>query len=75
MNRHRKSERPSDADLRGNPLIGGSKGANRAGARAEDIADAAGANTVEGDLENDVNRQGGIDKVVLRSGRNAPHKH
>lgn len=64
MTRHPKTPRPSDADLRGNPLIGASKGARRAG-----------ANTVERDLENDVNRQGGIDKAVLRSGRGAPNKH
>lgn len=75
MTRHPKTPRPSDADLRGNPLIGASKGARRAGARADDIAEAAGANTVEGDLENDVNRQGGIDKAVGRSGRGAPNKH
>jgi hypothetical protein len=74
MNKHSKTRRPSDADLRGNPLIGASKGANRAGARAEDFEELAGANTVEGDLENDVNGLGGIGKAVLRSGRNAPHK-
>jgi hypothetical protein len=73
MSRHRKTRQPSDADLRGNPLIGASKGANRAGARAEDFEELAGANTVEGDIENDVNRLGGISKAV-RSGRNAPHK-
>lgn len=74
MTKHRKTQKPSDADLRGNPLIGGAKGAGMAGARAEDIEDAAGANTVEGDIENDTNRLGGIDKVVVRSGRNAPHR-
>ncbi|WP_186417244.1 hypothetical protein [Bosea sp. CS1GBMeth4] len=74
MNRHRKTRRPSDADLRGNPLIGASKGATRAGARAEDFEELAGANTVEGDLENDVNALGGIGKAVLRNGRGAPNK-
>ena len=75
MTRHQKTPRPSDAEPGDYPLIGASKGANRAGARADDIAEAAGANTIEGDLENDVNRQGGIDKAVLRSGRGAPNKH
>jgi hypothetical protein len=74
MSKHLKTPRPSDADLRGNPLIGASKGATRAGARAEDIEASAGANTIEGDLENDVNPQGGIDKTV-RAGRGAPNKH
>lgn len=75
MSKHSKTARPSDADLRGNPLIGASKGARRAGARADDIAEAAGANTIEGDLENDVNALGGISKAVLRNGRGAPNKH
>lgn len=74
MTKHRKTRKPSDADLRGNPLIGGSKGANIAGARAEDLEDAAGVNTIEGDVENDTNRLGSFDKAVARSGRNAPHR-
>lgn len=74
MTKHRKTPKPSNADLYGNPLIGGSKGTGMAGARADELEDAAGANTIEGDLENDTNRSGGIDKSVGRSGRNAPHK-
>lgn len=59
---------PSEKDLRENPLIGGSKGATMAGASAEDLQDALGENTIEGDVENDVNAAGGIDKDVARSG-------
>ncbi|MGY4369834.1 hypothetical protein ACVW1A_005899 [Bradyrhizobium sp. LB1.3] len=39
-----------------------------AGASPDDIEDALGENTVEGDVENDVNVAGGIDKDVARSG-------
>ena len=34
----------------------------------EDLEDALGENTIEGDVENDVNAAGGIDKDVARSG-------
>ncbi|MEK9284140.1 MULTISPECIES: hypothetical protein [unclassified Bradyrhizobium] len=59
---------PSGKDLRDNPLIGGSKGASMAGASPDDVEDAFGENTIEGDFENDVNVAGGIDKDVARSG-------
>ncbi|MDH2352414.1 hypothetical protein QCM77_10665 [Bradyrhizobium sp. SSUT18] len=59
---------PTGKDIRDNPLIGGSKGATMAGASPDDIEDALGENTVEGDVENDVNVAGGIDKDVARSG-------
>jgi hypothetical protein len=62
MSRHLKTERPSDKDLVENPLIGGSKGTTIAGATAEDLEDLAGVNTIEGDVENDTNPQGGVDK-------------
>jgi hypothetical protein len=62
MTKHVKPTKPTDADLKGNPLIGGSKGATRAGAKPEDIEDAEGANTIEGDVENQTNPYGGIDK-------------
>ncbi len=53
--KHPKTHRPTDADLRGNPGIGSSKGTEREG----DPLD--GDNTFEGDVMNDVNPQGGID--------------
>jgi hypothetical protein len=53
---------PTDKDLRHNPQIGGSKGANIAGATPDELEDFQGENTFEGDLENDTNAQGGIDK-------------
>jgi hypothetical protein len=49
-----KPSHPSDADLRGNPGIGSSKGAGR-------NDDLEGENTVEGDVMNDTTRSGGID--------------
>jgi hypothetical protein len=61
MPKHRKSRKPSDADLHRNPLIGGSKGTTRAGVSPEDLAASEGANTFEDDLENDTNPQGGIE--------------
>jgi hypothetical protein len=73
MVKHSKRHNPTDADLRDNPLIGGSKGVNMARATPDDVEDAEGANTIEGDLENDPNRQGGIDKTAGRGRRGAPH--
>jgi hypothetical protein len=74
MVKHPKRQNPTNADLRDNPLIGGSKGVNMARATPDDVEDAEGANTIEGDLENDPNRQGGIDKTAARGGRGAPHR-
>ena len=68
MSKHLKPEKPSDADLRGNPLIGGSKGIGRPQA-GDDLEMIAGENTIEGDRENDVNPQGGIAKASARDGR------
>jgi len=59
---------PTEKDLRDNPMIGGSKGATMAGISPEDLENALGENTIEGDVENDVNAAGGIDKDVARSG-------
>jgi hypothetical protein len=72
MPKHRKSTTPSDKDLECNPLIGGSKGAYRAGARSKELEDSLGANTIEGDIENDTTPQGGIKKSWARSGRSRP---
>jgi hypothetical protein len=71
MTKHPKMKKPSDLDLRRNPMIGGSKGATMAGATSEDLEDFQGANTLEGDLENDVNRAGGVDKDESRAGAKA----
>ncbi len=59
---------PSEKDMRENPLIGGSKGARMAGASPDDLEDAFGENTIEGDRENDVGIGGGIDKDVAHGG-------
>jgi hypothetical protein len=69
MPRHPKSDHPTDADLKGNPLIGGAKGATRAGVAADELEEAEGENTIEGDVENDVNAQGGVDKTVARAAK------
>lgn len=53
--KHRKSERPSDADLKRNPGIGTSKGK----IRGPDLE--PGENTFEGDVESDATPSGGID--------------
>lgn len=63
-----KPYRPSEKDIRDNPLIGGSKGATMTGMSPDDIEDALGENTIEGDRENDVGIGGGIDKDVARGG-------
>lgn len=68
MSKHHKARKPSDNDLRENPLIGGSKGTTMAGITPDELEDFAGATTLEGDIENDTNAQGGIDKAESRSG-------
>ncbi|MBH5367047.1 hypothetical protein [Bradyrhizobium glycinis] len=67
-NKQPKLYAPTEKDIRDNPLIGGSKGANMAGVSPDDLEDVLGENTIEGDVENDVNIGGGIDKDVARSG-------
>lgn len=67
-NKQPKLYAPTEKDLRDNPMIGGSKGATMAGISPEDLENALGENTIEGDVENDVNAAGGIDKDVARSG-------
>lgn len=66
--KHPKTTKPSDADLKGNPLIGGSKGVARAQATPDELQALRGENTVEGDVENDTNPYGGIDKAQARNG-------
>lgn len=53
-NKHPKSQHPSDADLRGDPGIGRSKGADRKDPKI------GGENTFEGDVENDTTPSGGV---------------
>src|SRR5215213_2978387 len=72
--KHPKTTKPSDRDLDENPLIGGSKGTTMAGLSPDDLDDLQGANTIEGDLENDTTPQGGIDKAASRSGRPTSRK-
>ena len=55
-NKHPKTETPTDADLKGNPGIGQSKGMT-----GRDIADIEADSTVEGDVENETKLDGGID--------------
>ena len=54
---------PTDADLKGNPMIGGSQGTTAAGVTADDMEELAGENTIEGDTMNDTNTYGGINGV------------
>jgi len=55
-NKHPKTDVPTDADLKGNPGIGQSKGMT-----GHDIEDIAADSTVEGDVENETKLDGGID--------------
>jgi hypothetical protein len=57
-NKHAQTRTPSDADLKGNPGIGASKGATRSGADPDVIE---GDTTFEGDVENDTTPEGGVD--------------
>jgi hypothetical protein len=70
--KHVKLNRPTNVDLVRNPLIGGSKGATMAGVSPDELEEFEGANTFEGDIENDTNPQGGIDKAEVRDRRRGP---
>jgi hypothetical protein len=72
--KHLKGSKPSDADLYRNPMIGASKGAGMAQVTADDLEEFAGENTIEGDVENDTNPQGGIDKAEVNDRRDPPRK-
>src|SRR5436190_1585762 len=69
MTKHRKTKKPTDKDLENNPLIGASKGTAIAGVTPDELEASKGVNTIEGDVENDTNAQGGIDKPIRRVGR------
>ncbi|MEH3145548.1 MAG: hypothetical protein PGN34_09395 [Methylobacterium frigidaeris] len=53
-----KTTTPTDADLKGNPGIGGGKGMTMSGGDPEELE---GENSFEGDVENDTTPEGGID--------------
>jgi len=71
-NKHVKLSRPTNVDLVRNPLIGGSKGMTMAGVTPDELEELVGASTFEGDIENDTNPQGGIDKAEVRDRRRGP---
>jgi hypothetical protein len=57
-NKHLKTATPTDADLKGNPEIGQTRGTTMAGVPADLIE---GDSTVEGDVQNDTKPDGGVD--------------
>jgi hypothetical protein len=73
--KHPKQKKPSDADLHRNPLIGGSKGTTMAQVTSGELEAFEGVNTIEGDIENDTNRLGGLDKAEVRNRRRRPPDH
>jgi hypothetical protein len=73
--KHPKQKKPSDADLYRNPMIGASKGTTMAHVTPDEVEQFEGVNTIEGDLENDTNPLGGIDKAEVRNARRRPPDH
>jgi hypothetical protein len=73
MSKHPKTTKPTDADLKDNPFIGGSKGTTMTGVTPDELAESEGANTIEGDDGNDTNPQGGISKPSSRNQRRSPN--
>jgi hypothetical protein len=57
-NQHLKTKTPTDADLKGNPGIGESKGVTMSGI---DPAAIEADSTIEGDVDNETTREGGVD--------------
>jgi len=72
-NKHFKPSKPSDVDLYRNPLIGGSKGATMAHVTPDELEEFEGVNTIEGDVENETNDAGGIDKADVNDRRRGQH--
>lgn len=66
MSQQPKTTVPTDADLKGNPGIGTSKG--MAGETADELDDNLADSTFEGDTESCTNANGGIDKVDAERG-------
>src|SRR5215210_3192018 len=73
--KHPKQTKPSDADLHENPMIGGSKGTTMAQVSRDELEQFEGVNTIEGDIENDTNRFGGLDKAEVRNARSGRPDH
>jgi hypothetical protein len=71
MSKQIKTTTPTDADLKGNPMIGGDKGTTASGTTPDELEADLGETTIEGDSANDTNTYGGIDKETARGGR--PH--
>lgn len=71
-NKHSKLPRPTNVDLVRNPGIGGSKGVTMAQADLDDLEALQGGNTFEGDVGNDTNPQGGINKAEVMDRRRGP---
>jgi len=72
--KHPKLDRPTNIDLVRNPGIGSSKGVTMAQASGDDLQALQGENTFEGDVANDTNAQGGIDKAEVMDRRRGPPK-
>lgn len=60
---------PTDADLKGNPMIGGNKGTTASGTTPDELEEAQGETTIEGDTMNDTNTYGGTHGVSGTGGR------
>ena len=63
MSKQPKTTVPTDADLKGNPMIGGSKGVGRAGQTPDELDASLADATIEGDTMNGTNADGGLDKA------------
>ncbi len=63
MSKQPKTTVPTDADLKGNPMIGGSTGVTRSGQTPDDLEDSLADTTIEGDTMNGTNSEGGLDKA------------
>ncbi len=72
--KHQKLKQPTNIDLHRNPLIGGSKGTTMAHVTPDELEQFEGVNTFEGDIENDTNAQGGIDKSDVRDKSRRPFR-
>lgn len=69
MSKQPKTTVPTDADLKGNPMIGGSAGVSRSGQTPDDLDDSLADTTIEGDTMNGTNDAGGLDKNSTMDGR------
>jgi len=74
MTKHLKTRVPSDADLEGNPMIGASRGVTMSQVTPDDLEASLGASTIEGDVGNDSNPEGGVDKSAERGRISRGHR-